>query len=421
MAKALVVGGSLAGLFAANLLARAGWQVTVFERSGDELASRGAGIVTHPELFEALRRCGIAAHDNVGVTVQQRVVLGSDGSVAGQLAVPQMLTSWGRMYRLLRTALPEACYQNGVTIESIDASTRRIKGFCGREIIDASADLVVIADGIRSQLRAQLAPEDAPTYAGYIAWRGLVEEDQLSSSTHAALFDKFGFCLPEGEQMLGYPVAGAGDTTQVGQRRYNFVWYRPADALRHLPELLTDATGRAHQHNIAPHLIRPEVVADMRTAATRVLAPQFAEIVLRCEQPFLQPIYDLAASRLCYGRAVLIGDAAFVARPHVGMGVTKAAEDAMTLVDRLARHRDVASALESYQQQRHAAGCEVVQRARRLGAYMQAQIASEEERAMATRYRSPRAVMCETALTAHAAALMSKADVPATTEGASLA
>jgi 2-polyprenyl-6-methoxyphenol hydroxylase-like FAD-dependent oxidoreductase len=118
---------------------------------------------------------------------------------------------------------------------------------------------------------------------------------------------------------------------------------------------------------------------------------------------------------------VLIGDAAFVARPHVGMGVTKAAEDAMTLVDSLARHRDVASALESYQQQRHAAGCEVVQRARRLGAYMQAQIASEEERAMATRYRSPRAVMCETALTAHAAALMSKADVPATTEGASLA
>ena len=420
MARALVVGGSLAGLFAANLLHRAGWQVTVFERSGDELASRGAGIVTHPELFEALRRCGIAAQDNVGVTVQQRVVLASDGSVVGELEVPQLLTSWGRMYRLLRNALPEGCYQNGVTIESIDGSTKRVTGVCGSQMIDASGDLVVIADGIRSQLRQQLAPDDAPIYAGYIAWRGLVEEDRLSAATHAALFGKFGFCLPEGEQMLGYPVAGAGDTTTVGQRRYNFVWYRPADGAGQLPELLTDATGRTHQHNIAPHLIRAELVGDMREAAARVLAPQFAEIVQRCEQPFLQPIYDLTTSRLCYGRAVLIGDAAFVARPHVGMGVTKAAEDAMSLVDSLASHSSVESALESYQQQRHAAGGEVVQRARRLGAYMQAQIASEAERVMASRYRSPRAVLCETALTAHAAAHYSQAEIRSVSESATL-
>ena len=421
MAKALVVGGSLAGLFAANLLHRAGWQVTVFERSGGELASRGAGIVTHPELFEALDRCGIAAHDNVGVTVQQRVVLASDGSVAGELEVPQLLTSWGRMYRLLLNALPEGCYRNGVTIESIDASRNRITGHGNGETIDASADLVVIADGIRSLMREQLAPQDAPVYAGYIAWRGLVDEHRLSATTHAALFGKFGFCLPDGEQMLGYPVAGAGDTTAIGQRRYNFVWYRPADASGLLPDLLTDATGRVHQHNIAPHLIRADVVDEMRRAAQRVLAPQFAEIVQCCEQPFLQPIYDLTASRLCFGQTVLIGDAAFVARPHVGMGVTKAAEDAMTLVDSLASHSEVKNALESYQQQRHAAGSEVVARARRLGAYMQAQIASDAERAMATRYRSPRAVLCETALTAHAAARFSQPASRSVTEGASLA
>jgi 2-polyprenyl-6-methoxyphenol hydroxylase-like FAD-dependent oxidoreductase len=424
MAKALVVGGSLAGLFAANLLHRAGWQVTVFERSGEELASRGAGIVTHPELFQALSRCGIAAHDNVGVTVQQRVVLGRDGSVVGELEVPQLLTSWGRMYRLLRSALPEDCYQNGVTIESIESiqgGCSRIKGRRGSQTLDASGDLIVIADGIRSHLREQLAPEDAPVYAGYIAWRGLVEEAQLSASTHAALFGKFGFCLPEGEQMLGYPVAGAGDTTAVGQRRYNFVWYRPADAQSRLPDLLTDVTGRIHQHNIAPHLIRPELVEEMRAAASQVLAPQFAEIVQRCEQPFLQPIYDLATSRLCYARSVLIGDAAFVARPHVGMGVTKAAEDAMTLVDCLTSHNDVQAALDSYQQQRHTAGQDVVQRARRLGAYMQAQIASDAERAMAARYRTPGAVMCETALTAHAADRITRAELAATSPGASIA
>jgi 2-polyprenyl-6-methoxyphenol hydroxylase-like FAD-dependent oxidoreductase len=221
--------------------------------------------------------------------------------------------------------------------------------------------------------------------------------------------------------MLGYPVAGAGDTTAVGQRRYNFVWYRPAHATGLLPQLLTDVAGQLHQHNIAPHLIRPEVVTEMRTAAAQILAPQFAEIVERCEQPFLQPIYDLTASRLRYRRAVLIGDAAFVARPHVGMGVTKAAQDAMALVDCLACEPDVESALDHYQQQRHAAGQEVVQRARRLGAYMQAQIASEAERSMARRYRSAHAVMCETALTAHAAELLSGSLVQATLEGAPLA
>ena len=46
--RALVIGGSLGGLFAANLLLRAGWDVQVFEHSRGDLVSRGAGIITHP-------------------------------------------------------------------------------------------------------------------------------------------------------------------------------------------------------------------------------------------------------------------------------------------------------------------------------------------------------------------------------------
>src|SRR5216684_4888405 len=57
--KAVVIGGSMAGLFAALLLRRAGWQVDVYERIGAELAGRGAGIVTHRELFDVLARAGI--------------------------------------------------------------------------------------------------------------------------------------------------------------------------------------------------------------------------------------------------------------------------------------------------------------------------------------------------------------------------
>jgi 2-polyprenyl-6-methoxyphenol hydroxylase-like FAD-dependent oxidoreductase len=412
MPRALVAGGSLAGLFAANMMCRAGWRVRVFERSGDELASRGAGIVTHPELFAALRRCGIDAENDLGVTVDGRVVLDQSGAVIAQIELPQLLTSWGHMYRRLRQSLPPGCYENGVTVASIDSQQGILTARRGSDLITEHGDVIVIADGIRSSLRNSLAPLDQPEYAGYIAWRGLVDEDQLSSATHASLFGKFGFCLPDGEQMLGYPVAGANDTVAVGRRRYNFVWYRPADAKSELNELLTDQSGRQHPYNIAPNLIREGVIKQMREAAEDHLAPQFAEVVRRTEQPFMQPIYDLVSRRLAFDRAVLIGDAAFVARPHVGMGVTKAAEDASALVDALIAHSEPQVALKFFESERLLAGEAVVGRARHLGAYMQAQIASVEERAMATRYRTPRAVMCETALTAHAAARV-KLDHPA--------
>ncbi|MET0519732.1 MAG: FAD-dependent monooxygenase, partial [Burkholderiaceae bacterium] len=108
-------------------------------------------------------------------------------------------------------------------------------------------------------------------------------------------------------------------------------------------------------------------------AARATLAPQFAEIIEKTAQPFLQPIHDLASERLAFGRIALMGDAAFVARPHVGMGVTKAAQDALALVDALAAHGARPAAWAAYEAARLPAGQAVVQRARRLGAYMQAQ------------------------------------------------
>ena len=71
-----------------------------------------------------------------------------------------------------------------------------------------------------------------------------------------------------------------------------------------------------------------------RAAAQRLLAPQFAEVIHATADPFFQPIYDLESSRQVFGRLAILGDAAFVARPHVGMGVTKTAGDAVALVDR---------------------------------------------------------------------------------------
>jgi 2-polyprenyl-6-methoxyphenol hydroxylase-like FAD-dependent oxidoreductase len=397
MRKAIIIGGSLGGLLAANLLHRAGWDVQVHERVAEELEGRGAGLVTHPELMDVLAAAGVVVDDTIGVAVNERVALARDGSVERRRALPQVLTSWSRLYMALRDAFPHERYHNGrqlTTFRQDDSGVTAVFSDGSQE----RADLLVAADGTRSVVRQSVLPEAKPVYAGYVAWRGLVEESALSERARDELVPYFGFGLPPREQFIAYPVAGRNHTTVPGQRRYNFVWYRPADEATELEAMLTDASGKVWSDGIPPPLIRPEILAQVRQAARDVLAPQFAEVVENTEPLFFQPIQDLESDRLAFGRVVLLGDAAFVARPHCGMGVTKAAGDARDLVAALAAHADLRDALAAYESQRVAFGRFIVGHARALGTYMQAQLRTPEERAMAEAYRTVEAVMRDTAV-----------------------
>ncbi|MBB4512501.1 FAD binding domain-containing protein [Paraburkholderia fungorum] len=398
-ARAIIVGGSLGGLFAANLLVRNGWRVDVFERVPEELAGRGAGIVTHPELFEALAAAGIDFDDSIGVKVQSRVTFAQNGAVLSARDLPQTLTAWGKMYHVLRAALPDVHYHAGGTVAAVqDGPEKALVTLADGTVLHA--DLVIAADGFKSSIREQFLPDVKLQYAGYVAWRGLVDEAALSRETREALFEKFAFCLPPREQILGYPVAGQGNSTTPGERRYNFVWYRATSEDIQLPNLLTDQSGKRWVGGIPPTLIRQDILADMEEAALTLLAPQFGEVVTKAKQPLFQPIFDLEVPQMAFGRIALLGDAAFVARPHCGMGVTKAASDAMALVKALQARTDVREALADYSRERTQVGAAVVQHARHLGAYMQAQLKNEVDREMAERYRTPDAVMRETAVPA---------------------
>ena len=396
MAKILVVGGSLGGLFVANILLRQGHDVTLLEKATGSLDGRGAGIVTHDALTQALSAAGVKVDDTLGVPVTQRVTLGSDGQSLGEIELPQILTSWSRLYHMLKEAFPTERYLQGKSVKTVTQDTDSVQMQC-EDGSEYNADLLIASDGIRSGVRAQVAPNIQPEYAGYIAWRGVCDEASLSQHTLDTLFMRFGFCLPNGEQMLGYPVAGSGNDTRPGKRRYNFVWYRPASENDELVSLLTDDDGHYYPTGIPPLKVSQKHIAYMREVANKILAPQYAEILEKTAAPFLQAIYDVRSEQIVFGRIALMGDAAFVGRPHVGMGVTKAGDEAIAIAKYIEKLGATPKALQAYSDERLKLGQQVVARAQYLGRYMQAQ-GSKGTRDNENLKRNAGTVMAETAI-----------------------
>ena len=246
-----VVGGSIGGLFAAVLLAQTGHRVTVHERSAHGLAKRGAGLVAQQELFDILRLARRRDAAEVGVVARERITLDRSGRVVYGDPSPQTQLSWDYIYEAFRGLLPSDSYRLSSAVHSVtsDNELASVRFEDGRE---ESFDLVIGADGLNSVARGFVDPGHSEnSYAGYVTWRGLVPESSLPAASAQTLLDRFAFFNGPEAHMLGYLVPGPSGETAVGERRYNWVWYRPLTASQ-LLSLKVDSGRPSSSTSLAP-------------------------------------------------------------------------------------------------------------------------------------------------------------------------
>lgn len=365
--RALIVGGSLSGLFAATALRAIGWEVQVFERSPNTLDSRGGGLVLQPDVLQALQFAGIRHHAALGVGSDDRIELDRHDQVLQRLAMPQTQTSWNLLYGSLKRALPADVVYAGERFVRLEQDGERVQAhFASGRVV--GGDLLIGADGANSTVREQLMPRAVPAYAGYVAWRGLVPEGRLPAAVDALLAQAFAFQHGPGHSMLEYLVPGDDGSIRAGERRRNWVWYRPATVGADLDRLLTDRDGHRHKVSLPPGALADGSLSRLRDAAAELLAPSFRQLVAATDEPFLQAIVDLQVPQMVFGRALLLGDAAFVPRPHTAGSTAKAAANAVALAQALRTSPfSLPQALASWQQSQLDAGRAMVEHGRALG------------------------------------------------------
>jgi 2,6-dihydroxypyridine 3-monooxygenase len=367
MSRAVVVGGSLGGLTAALVLRDQGWDVDVLERSAVPLQGRGAGIVAHPTTVRYLvERVGKAIGD-IGVPASRLRYLGDDGSVVHEQPWAHRLASYFELYQGLLDAFGPEHYHLSTQLAHLDNRDDEV----ALSLTDGqtlTADLVVCADGIRSTGRTILAPDAQPRYAGYVAWRGTIERDELTGGTASILRDAITYrILPHGH-LLTYPIPGPD-----GSVLCNWLWYRNVTPGDQLTDLLTDRNGLQAEMTVPPGLVQTKHLDELHSAADTELPAPLTELVQRSAEPFVQVIVDLGVSRIAFGRTCLIGDAAFALRPHIGAGTAKAADDAWQLGNALlhATGWQIPGRLKGWEAKQLPTARRAVQRARAVGRSLQ--------------------------------------------------
>ena len=366
--RVAVIGGSITGCTAAIELARVGCEVVLFERSGEELKDRGAGIGIPSSGIEAYITRGLIAPDVPFFNADsfKRIWRTEAQPVSGYLAWAQptnmALLNWGALYRNLRERVPAGVYRADQRVVAL----RNVDDYAEVTLANGAVqtfDLVVCADGYASLGRRTLFPEVEASYAGYVLWRGSLPESALPAAEGP---------LESGISALGYPgghgifyfVPGADGATAAGQRLVNWGMYLPAPDLA---ELLVDRVGHVHVGSLPPGAMPLATEDRLKAQAHARLPTYYADLVQACSDTYVYAIYDCEVPAYRVGRICLAGDAGAFARPHSGVGAVKGMNDAIALRAALASGEDLDAALSGWSLSQTTLGNRMVRFGNQLG------------------------------------------------------
>jgi 2,6-dihydroxypyridine 3-monooxygenase len=361
------MGGSLGGLTAALVLRKIGCEVDVFERSNALLEGRGAGIITHSITIRYPTEFADYSLDDLSVKPSWCRYIDAQGDVVSESRCNFRVSSYSALYRVLLHCFGRERYHLGKSVSSFRQSASEVTVSLSDDDV-INADLLVCADGINSTARKLLVPTASAEYAGYFAWRGTVGAKSISKDTFSFFDDAITYFIMLNGHALTYPIVARDQTTGEMKRLINWLWYRNMPKGKELDDLLTDRRGVLRDTSLAYASLQEGHVAHMRQDSISALPPVLSELVVKTEEPFIQAIFDSVIPAMAFGRVCIMGDAAFLARPHAAAGTAKAAEDAWQLGEVLTgSDSGVVAALKRWEERQLACGQQLVSRARDIG------------------------------------------------------
>jgi 2-polyprenyl-6-methoxyphenol hydroxylase-like FAD-dependent oxidoreductase len=325
MKTILIVGGGIGGLALAGFLGRPGVRIDLIERA-PEWKPVGAGITLGMNAIRLVERLGIVERiAAAGQPLRRALMTDAGGRTLSALDLEALAVRTGYpSIAIHRAALHEAllgavdqehvAIRLGTTLRSLDNGESGVDA----EFSDGSRkryDLVVGADGIRSQVR-ELTFGHVPTrYSGYTSWRFVIDAE-------------FGHDCGEAREMLGHGRR-FGIVPIGGNRIYGFACY---NAPPHAGDLAAISVERFK-----------EIFSEFGG-----LAPQVLSQITDERQLIHNDIEDLPGSDWHRGRVLLLGDAAHAMTPNMGQGGAMAIEDAFVLATGLQAAGSIEDAISKY-------------------------------------------------------------------------
>lgn len=346
------IGGSIAGLMCGIALTHAGHKVTIIEKDYNERPSHMAGVCLGPDAETYLN-----SHDRLPNLFSHRSLrvqaLKDNDSIHIFVNGRRDITSWDTYYYRLRATFDQyvssyypsppqpvetdghglyVCRKQVLDIvpanDTSGAMILTTLDCDSQDITKTKADLVIGADGPDSFVRSKYLPLVKRQYVGYIAWRGIVPESEVSASTREIFKRSVTVHMMHRHHCIMYTIPGANGSLEPGERMLNFLWYTN-ETLEALDEILIDGIDGHKHHNLVPAgRVRKDIWSSQLARAKQVPLPMpFLEVMNKIQRPFIQVITEFCSSRAAFedGRVLLVGDALSLFRPHTAFSGTQAA------------------------------------------------------------------------------------------------